>query len=101
MNLIPSPLISSESYQGLNEAYISKNRSGTSINLAGDFALSLDGSRSQYLKSNASARDLKVALEALDTVGTVDVERYDGDEQVIDIKKIEVVWVHYCRQITF
>ncbi|CAN0395583.1 unnamed protein product, partial [Scytosiphon promiscuus] len=57
-----------------------RNRSGTSVGLGGDFALSLSGSRSQYLASNASARDLKLALEALDTVGTVDVERYDGDE---------------------
>ena len=37
---------------------------------------------SQYLMSNASARDLKLALEALDTVGTVNVERYDADEEV-------------------
>ncbi|CAM9683949.1 unnamed protein product, partial [Hapterophycus canaliculatus] len=60
---------------------VSRNRSGTSVGLGGDFALSLGGSRSQYLASNASARDLKLALEALDTVGTVDVERYDGDEE--------------------
>lgn len=68
--------------QGLNEADVSRNRSGTSINLGGDFALSFNGARSQYLPSNASARDVKLGLEALDTVGTVDVERYDGDEEV-------------------
>lgn len=68
--------------QGVNEVDVSRNRSGTSVRLAGDFALSLDGSRSQYLASNASARDVKLALEMLDTVGTVDVERYDGDEEV-------------------
>lgn len=68
--------------QGLNEAGVSRNRSGTSITVGGDFALSLSGARSQYLPSNASARDVKLALEALDTVGTVDVERYDGDEEV-------------------
>lgn len=68
--------------QGDNEVDISRNRSGTSISLGGDFALSLGGSRSQYLPSNASARDVKLALETLDTVGTVDVERYDGDEEV-------------------
>lgn len=68
--------------QGLHEIEISRNRSGTSIGLGGDFAVSLDGARSQYLPSNVSARDLKLALEALDTVGTVDVERYDGDEEV-------------------
>ncbi len=56
--------------------------SGTSIKLGGDFALSLGGSRTQYLPSDASARDVKLALEALDTVGTVDVERNDGDEEV-------------------
>ena len=55
---------------------------GTSIDLGGDFALSLGGSRSQYLPSDASARDVKLALEALDTVGTVDVERNDGDAEV-------------------
>lgn len=70
------------SLQGINEVEISRNRSGTSISLGGDFALSLGGSRSQYLPSNASARDVKLALETLDTVGTVDVERYDGDEEV-------------------
>lgn len=68
--------------QGLHEIEVSRNRSGTSIGLGGDFVVSLDGARSQYLPSNASARDLKLALEALDTVGTVDVERYDGDEEV-------------------
>lgn len=57
-------------------------QSGTSINLGGDFALSLGGSRTQYLPSDASAREVKLALEALDTVGTVDVERNDGDEEV-------------------
>ncbi|CAM9800578.1 unnamed protein product [Ectocarpus sp. 6 AP-2014] len=68
--------------QDMHEIVVSRNRSGTSVHLGGDFALSLDGSRSQYLPSNASARDVKLALEALDTVGTVDVERYDGDEEV-------------------
>ena len=68
--------------QGVNEVAISRNRSGTSISLGGDFALSLGGSRSQYLASNASARDVKLALETLETVGTVDVERYDGDQEV-------------------
>lgn len=71
-------------FQGLHEIEISRNRSGTSIGLGGDFAVSLDGARSQYLPSNASARDMKLALETLDTVGTVDVERYDGDEEVRD-----------------
>lgn len=56
---------------------------GNSISLGGDFALSLGGSsRSQYLPSDASARDVKLALEAMDTVGTVDVERNDGDAEV-------------------
>lgn len=61
---------------------VARDTSGTSINLGGDFALSLGGSRSQYLPSNATARDVKLALEALDTVGTVDVERNDGDAEV-------------------
>lgn len=43
----------------------------------------LGSSRSQYLASNASARDLKLALEAMDNIGTVEVERYDGDHQVL------------------
>lgn len=71
-----------ETTQGLNEVFIERVRSGTSIGLGGDFALTFDGSRTQYLKSNASARDVKLALEALDTIGTVDVERYDGNKEV-------------------
>lgn len=63
---------------------------GTSINLGGDFALSLGGSRSQYLPSDASARDVKLALEAMDTVGTVDVERNDGDAEVRRNRTTEV-----------
>lgn len=74
-------------FQGLNEADVSRNRSGTSISLSGDFAMSLGGARSQYLPSNASARDVKLALEALDSVGTVDVERYDGDEEVSEARE--------------
>lgn len=61
---------------------VSGTGTGTSINLGGYFALSLGGSRSQYLPSNASARDVKLALEAMDAVGTVDVERNDGDAEV-------------------
>ena len=68
--------------QGVNRIVAARVTSGTSIDLGGDFALSLGGSRSQYLPSDASARDVKLALEAMDTVGTVDVERNDGDEQV-------------------
>lgn len=68
--------------QGLNQVTVSRARSGTSVTLGGDFTLTVDGATTQYLPGNASARDVKLALEALETVGTVDVERYDGDERV-------------------
>lgn len=85
------------SFQGLNEIATSRNRSGTSVNLGGDFALSLAGSRSQYLPSNASARDVKLALEALDTVGTVTVERYDGDEEVrCTVRSVLGLFLWFC-----
>lgn len=61
---------------------VSRARSGTSVTLGGDFTLTVNGATTQYLPGNASARDVKLALEALETVGTVDVERYDGDERV-------------------
>lgn len=65
-----------------NGIVTARDTPGTSIKLGGDFALSLGGSRSQYLPSGASARDVKLALEAMDTVGTVDVVRSDGDGEV-------------------
>lgn len=77
-----SPRIGCLYFQGNDRIVIARATPGTSIKLGGDFALSLGGSRSQYLPSDSSARDVKLALEAMDTVGTVDVERNDGDAEV-------------------
>lgn len=40
---------------------------------------------------------MKLALEALDTVGTVDVERYDGDEEVRESIRGSFVSCYCCR----
>lgn len=85
-------------FQGANQIVTTRATSGTNINLGGDFALSLGGSRSQYLPSDASARDVKLALEAMDTVGTVDVERNDGDAQVRQSRtEVRPAWGCTCN----
>ena len=55
-------------------------RDGTSVALGGDFAMEFDGQRSGYLPYNATAAEMKDALQVLSTVGTVDVQRSDADE---------------------
>ncbi|CAM9541561.1 unnamed protein product, partial [Phaeothamnion confervicola] len=72
---------SAPSYAGHNVT-VMRQLAGTSIMLGGDFALELDGFRTQYLPYDASARDVKLALEALETLGSVDVTLADGDAAV-------------------
>jgi len=55
---------------------------GTSIQLGGQFALGYNGQRTYYFDSDISARDMKIALESLSTVGTVDVTRSLADENL-------------------
>ncbi len=51
---------------------------GTSSMLGGIFSLNLDGKRTAYISSDATGRDMKLALEALQGVGSVDVSRFGG-----------------------
>ena len=59
---------------------VSQTRAGTSLVLGGMFAMEFDGQRSGYLPYNATAENMKDALQVLSTVGTVDVQRSDVDE---------------------
>jgi hypothetical protein len=55
---------------------------GTSEKLGGDFTLEYDGQRTKYLPYDASAEEVEVALNALVTLGNVDVVRtgpYEDD----------------------
>jgi hypothetical protein len=53
-----------------------------SVGLGGAFALSYAGKRTVYLPYDASDRAVQTALEALPSVGLVDVQRYDGNGPV-------------------
>jgi len=59
---------------------ITTDRDGTSLALGGTFALEFDGQRSGYLDYDASAQEFRDALQALSTVGTVEVARLGPDE---------------------
>ena len=48
---------------------------GTSEKLGGDFTLEFDGQRTKYLPYDASASEVEVALNALSTIGNVNVVR--------------------------
>jgi len=54
--------------------------SGTSSVLSGEFTLEFDGQRTGYLSYDISAANLEAALDALSTVGDVDVSRSNVDE---------------------
>ena len=55
-------------------------RSGTSIHLGGQWRADFRGQHTLYMNHDVSARGVKTALEALTTVGTVDVARAGPDE---------------------
>lgn len=52
---------------------------GTSTTLSGDFTLSFDGEVTGYLPFDVSADAMKNALEGLDPIGKVEVERHGPD----------------------
>ena len=52
---------------------------GTSTTLSGDFTLSYDGKVTGYLPFDVSADAMKYALEGLDSIGKVEVERHGPD----------------------
>ena len=52
---------------------------GTSTTLSGDFTLSYDGKLTGYLPFDVSADAMKYALEGLDSIGKVEVERHGPD----------------------
>jgi hypothetical protein len=53
-----------------------------SVGLGGTFALSYAGQRTVYLPFDATDTAVQTALEALPSVGLVDVQRYDGNGPV-------------------
>ena len=53
---------------------------GTSTSLGGQFTVGFRGQRSLYMPNDVSARGLKTGLEAMPTVGRVDVARRGPDE---------------------
>lgn len=55
-------------------------RHGTSVTVGGEFAVGFQGQRSGYLSSDVDADGMKAALEALSTIGHVNVQRSDVDE---------------------
>jgi hypothetical protein len=55
-------------------------QTGTSSTLAGMYTVEFDGQKTGYLDSGITAIKLKSALEALTSIGTVDVVRSDSDE---------------------
>jgi len=55
-------------------------QSGTSSTVSGMYTVEFDGQKTGYLDSDITAIKLKSALEALTSIGTVDVIRSDADE---------------------
>lgn len=74
-----STLSSSTTLSGVTVA-VTEVTAGTSTAINGNFALTFRGARSYYLPFDASARDVKDALESLSTVGQVGVTRSSADE---------------------
>ena len=59
---------------------VTEARAGTSLVLGGKFAMEFNGQRTGYVPYNVTAEGMKNALQALSTIGTVDVARLDEDE---------------------
>jgi hypothetical protein len=65
---------------GTPDVTVSTFRHGTSSKLSGQFTVELDGQRTGYMPYDITADKLKTALEALNSVGTVAIQRSDADE---------------------
>ena len=52
---------------------------GTSVPLSGDFTLEFDGQRTGYLPHDATAEQMRAALEDLSAIGDVSIQRHSQD----------------------
>ena len=62
------------------DVIVLSRREGTSSKLSGEFTVEAFGQRTGYVPHDVSADKMKSALEALNSVGTVSVQRSDADE---------------------
>jgi len=69
----------SDTYEG-TKVEVSERTAGTSEVIGGNFAVSFRDERTLYLPYDADARSLKNRLEALNSIGEVEVERSPADE---------------------